>query len=443
MARSNSPRRLAWELLREVWEQGAYANLAWPALLGQSTLEGSDRGFATELAYGSLRHWGQWGRVIEQAGGRSEESLDQEVWWVLVLGVHQLLALGTPAHAAVNESVELAKHVGKKSATGLVNAVLRKVAARSHSEWMDVLTSGVGGEVAQEALRGAHPEWVARLLHAALEREGRGPELPSLLQAHNTPAPVTLAILQGMPREPRTPYSPLGEYLDSVPADEPRVKTGAARVQDEGSQLAALVATGLGLPKDAAVVDACAGPGGKTAVLGTHFSHITALEQHEHRAALVRHAVKNQDHPALVQTGDAIQYFQNHEAKADLVVLDAPCLGLGALRRRPEARWTKKEEDLVDLVQTQRKLLTAAVSGLRPGGYCVYITCSPVVAETTEQIAWICEHTPGLRAVPTAPILDAVSRVPVPNSSVGTAVQLWPDRHGTDAMFIQVLAVQT
>ena len=443
MAASNSPRRLAWELLREVWERGAYANLAWPALLRQATLEGSDRGFATELAYGSLRRWGQWGRVLERAGGRSKESLDQEVWWVLVLGVHQLLALGTPSHAAVNESVELAKQVGKTSARGLVNAVLRKVAARSHAEWMDVLTSGVGDEVAREALRGAHPEWVARLLHAALEREGRGSELPALLQAHNTPAPVTLAILDGRPHEPRTPYSPLGEYLDGVPANEPRVQTGAARVQDEGSQLAALVATGLGVPGDATVVDACAGPGGKTAVLGTFFSHITAVEQHEHRATLVRHAVKNQEYPAQVHTGDVIQYFQDHPSEADLVLLDAPCLGLGALRRRPEARWTKKDEDLAGLVQTQRTLLTAAVSGLRPGGHCVYITCSPVVAETTDQISWICERTPGLRAVPTAPILDAVARVPVPNSSVGTAVQLWPDRHGTDAMFIQVLTLQT
>lgn len=422
-----------------VWEEGAYANLAWPGLLGDSALEGSDRGFATELAYGSLRHWGQWGLVLEQAAGRKKESLDAEVWWVLVLGVHQLLALGTPAHAAVNESVELVKQVGKKSATGLVNAVLRKVAARSHEQWMDVLSQAVADPIAKEALRGAHPEWVATLLFDALEREGRGHELGSLLAAHNTPAPVTLAILDGSPSGNRTPFSPRGEYLDGVPGEDPRVREGTARVQDEGSQLAALVATGLGLPADATVVDACAGPGGKTALLGTYFSRVTALEQHEHRSALVRQAVAQQPHPAHVQTVNAVDYFRAHQAEADLVVLDAPCVGLGALRRRPEARWIKKESDLQDLVAAQRTLLAAAVSGVKTGGYCLYITCSPVVAETTEQIAWICGENPGLHAVPTAPILDSVARVPVPQTSVGTAVQLWPDRHGTDAMFMQVL----
>ncbi len=442
MAGSDSARRLAWELLRVVWQEGAYANLAWPTLLGESNLEGPDRGFATELAYGSLRHWGQWGRVLEQAGGRSEDSTDPEVWWVLVLGVHQLLALETPAHAAVNESVELCKKVGKKSATGLVNAVLRKVAAHSQSEWLEILASGVDDPVEKDAVRGAHPEWVARLLLESLEREGRGGDLAALLAAHNAPARVTLAVLDGEPEEPRTPFSPLGEYLDGVPGDDSRVRSGAARVQDEGSQLAALVATGLGLPHDAAVVDACAGPGGKTAVLGTYFSHVTALEQHEHRSALVRQAVRHQQHPAQVHTVDAVEYFQAHQAEADLVVLDAPCLGLGALRRRPEARWTKQQDDLTDLVRTQRELLAAAISGLRPGGYCVYITCSPVVAETTEQMAWICQEVPELKVVPTGPILDSIARVPVPDASVGSAVQLWPDRHGTDAMFIQVLQLQ-
>ena len=442
MAGSGSPRRLAWELLRAVWEEGAYANIAWPTLLGESNLAGPDRGFATELAYGSLRHWGQWNRVLEHAGGRREDTLDAEVWWVLVLGVHQLLALETPAHAAVNESAELCKQVSKKSATGLVNAVLRKVAAHSQSEWMDLLVSGVDDPVAKEALRGGHPEWVGRLLLQSLEREGRGEDLARLLAAHNTPAPVTLAVLDGAPGGERTPYSPLGEYLDGAPGEDSRVRKGTARVQDEGSQLAALVATGLGLAPDAAVVDACAGPGGKTAVLATYFSNVVALEQHEHRAGLVRQAVRNHERPAQVHTVDAVEYFHTHTAEADLVVLDAPCLGLGALRRRPEARWRKTPEDLAGLVQAQRKLLTAAVSGLRPGGYCLYITCSPVVAETTEQIEWICQQIPGLKTVPTAPILDAVARVPVPEAAVGSAVQLWPDRHGTDAMFIQVLQLQ-
>ena len=439
MGPSASSRRVAWELLRAVWQDGAYANIAWPTILGSSQLTGADRGFATELAYGSLRHYGQWSQVLERAGNRSQDRVDDEVWWVLVLGTHQLLSLQTPAHAAVNESVELCREVGKKSATGLVNAVLRKVAAHDLDQWRELLAAGVADPVAKEAVRGAHPEWIASLLHEALEREGCGGELPQLLSAHNTPARVTLAVINGEPGPTRTPFSPLGEYVDGAPGDDQRVRDGSARVQDEGSQLAALVASGLGLPADALVVDACAGPGGKTAVLSRHFSRVIALEQHEHRSELVRQATASAAHPVAVHTVDAREYFRAHPAQADLVVLDAPCLGLGALRRRPEARWIKTPGDLEDLVEAQRELLRAAVSGLQPGGFCLYITCSPVVAETTEQVAWICREVPQLRRLDTGPIVNQVARETVSDSALGSAVQLWPHRHGTDAMFIQVL----
>lgn len=443
VATKATARRAAWELVQAVWRDGAYANIAWPEILGRGQLSNADRAFATELAYGTLRKWGLWGQIVESAGGRRDDTLDPGVWWVLLLGTHQLLALQTPAHAAVNESVELAKETGFRSATGLVNAILRKVAARSEEQWVEVLSASTSDPLQRSALRGAHPVWVTSLLHDALERESAGAELDALLQAHNTPARVTLAVLRGDPDGETTPFSPLGSYVSGAPGDDPRVREGTARVQDEGSQLAALVAAeGFGVPADARVVDACAGPGGKTAVLATRFTGVVALEQHHHRAKLVRQAVAGVSQDVDVRQADALEYFADHPGEADLVLLDAPCLGLGALRRRPEARWTKSAADLEGLVQTQRGLLAAAVTGLRPGGVVVYVTCSPVVAETTEQVDWLLQHHREMEAIDTGPVLDAVARTPVPHSRVGTAVQLWPHRHGTDAMFIQALRRQ-
>lgn len=443
MASKATARGVAWELIQVVWRDGAYANIAWPELLGRAGLSTADRAFATELAYGTLRKWGLWGQIVEAAGGRAEKNLDPGVWWVLLLGTHQLLALNTPAHAAVNESVDLVKDRGFRSASGLVNAILRKVSARTEDQWVDVLSETTSDPLERSALRGAHPVWVASLLHDALEREGAGGELDALLAAHNTPARVTLALLQGEPDGDVTPYSPRGLYLSGAPGDDRRVREGVARVQDEGSQLAALVAAdGCGLPADARVVDACAGPGGKTAVLATRFSEVIALEQHAHRAELVRQAVTGVSETVTVLHADAVQYFSDHPGDADLVLVDAPCLGLGALRRRPEARWTKSADDLEALVHAQRDLLGAAVNGVRPGGVVVYVTCSPVVAETTEQVEWVLRHHPEMEAMNTGSVLDAVAKTPVPDSRVGSAVQLWPHRHGTDAMFIQALRRQ-
>ena len=219
VATKATARRAAWELVQAVWRDGAYANIAWPEILGRGPLSNADRAFATELAYGTLRKWGLWGQIVESAGERREDTLDPGVWWVLLLGTHQLLALQTPAHAAVNESVELAKETGFRSATGLVNAILRKVAARSEEQWVEVLSSSTSGPLERSALRGAHPVWVTSLLYDALERESAGAELDALLEAHNTPARVTLAVLRGVPDGETSPFSPLGSYVSGAPGD--------------------------------------------------------------------------------------------------------------------------------------------------------------------------------------------------------------------------------
>ena len=444
MARAvTGARATAWRLHQQVWAEGAYANITWPRLLREAKLSSQDISFATELAYGSMRRFGQWSAIIERASGRERSRIEPEVWWLLVLGTHQLLAMATPVHAAVNEMVALSKSLGFGRASGLVNAVLRRISERSLPQWLEVLTEGVSNTDEALGLRTAHPSWVVAALRNALEREGAQAQLEELLDSHNIPAQTHLTLLEGSPgiHDARTRFSPRGVVAAGKPGDDPRVVSGVARVQDEGSQLAALVAAAARpLSAHAGVVDACAGPGGKTALLASRINEpVVAVEQHPHRAQLVRDSVRALPAGQVnVVTADVVDYLRD-AGYQDLVLLDAPCSGLGALRRRPEARWTKQVADLDTLVALQRRLLGACLSSLAPGGVVVYVTCSPVPAETSEQVGWALDTYPQIEAVDTEPVLAGVAREPVPHCAVGSAVQLWPHRHGTDAMFIQIL----
>ena len=443
---NTSPRQAAWRLLRSVWREGSYANIVWPKILRESGLSESDRRYATELAYGTLRHTGTLVEMLRNASGKNPNSWQPEVSWVLQLGCYQLLYMRTASHAAVNETVSLARHVGFSRATGLVNAVLRKVSAKPLDEWLVALCQSSTSELECLAVAYAHPSWIVAELQQALAREGREAEIEALLGAHNTPARVTAALLPGLAspgaEEDLTPYSPLGVFLSGDPGDDERVRAARARIQDEGSQLAALVAAqGVPMRPGERILDACSGPGGKTAVLAAVAhqvgAHVSALEIAPHRAELVTQAISalSDSGTCDVQVGDATALTGEY----DRILLDAPCSGLGALRRRPEARWVKKAEDLEQLHQLQQRLLDSCLGALAPGGVLTYVTCSPVVSETTEAIMTALQRHPDVTALDTAPLLDRVSRRPIPDAAVGTAVQLWPHRHQTDAMFIQVL----
>ena len=454
MASSPSPRSIAWELCRRVFADGAYANLAWEDILGSSELSRDEKGFATHLAYGTLRHTGTIHAIIEKAAGRERSSIDQEVWWVLQLGAFQWLWMRTPAHAVVNESVKLCKKLGLHPASGLVNAVLRKITAQDLPAWLDAVTDGVTDHTAELALRHAHPEWIVDLLEQALadsDPAGSESELAALLESHNDPATPTLVVLPGLatktPTETPTPYSPYGVYAEAgSPGGDQRVREGRARVQDEGSQLAALVLTSA-LPIEApiSVADMCSGPGGKSAliqaVLSPSGSSLTAIEKAPHRADLVRQALApfaGHAPAPKVLSGDAGEVMAREGVVYDRVLVDAPCTGLGALRRRPESRWRKSPSDLEELVLLQRELLAAAVTHTAVGGIIVYVTCSPVVAETTEQMAWLAGEY-SVTMLDTPAIIDRISGRVMEGHRRGSAAQLWPHRHHTDAMFIQAI----
>ncbi len=442
-------RRVAYEVVRAVSESDAYANLLLPVKLERARLAGPDAALATELAYGTLRRRGYYDSVIEEAAGRPIAQLDAPILDVLRLAVHQLLSLRVAQHAAVDEAVSLAREVGSRSATGFVNGVLRTVARTSPEEWRSRVVGEARTEDDRLAAEHAHPLWIVRAFRAALAAEGREDELAELLEADNRAPRVSLVALPGLAEAGELPGGVPGAYspfaVTSEGGDPSRwaaVREGRARVQDEGSQLAAL-ALSRARPVGAGErwLDLCAGPGGKAALLAAEAlaggAVLVANEIVPARARLVRQALAAFENPPQVLVQDGREFGDRFAGQFDRILLDAPCTGLGALRRRPEARWRKQPKDVPELTALQVELVDSAAKALRPGGILAYVTCSPHLAETRVVVAHAIERC-GLSAIDAREALESVAATPL---GLGDALQaqLWPHRQGTDAMFIALL----
>ncbi|MEY4276369.1 MAG: hypothetical protein RIS26_832 [Actinomycetota bacterium] len=443
-------RRVAFEALKTVSERDAYLNLVLPKLLADADLELSDSGFATELSYGTARMQGFYDWVISLVTNREVDEIDPEALIVLRIGAHQLLTLETPAHAAIYETVELSKRVCKASVSGFVNAAMRRISEKSLSQWQARLDRENLSEEQKLSIKESHPLWVTRSIKLALSSEGAGDELADALVADNGSPKVHLVALPGKNAVDnnaltRGEASPIGFVLNSGdPAKVPGVSTGTMRVQDQGSQLAALT-----LSRNKPVrpgerwLDLCAGPGGKAALLAAEAAiagaTLTTNEVSEHRAKLVETAIRHSGFKVEQLTGDGRKL--RDKKGFDRIMLDAPCTGLGALRRRPESRWRKSAEGLKELSVLQRELMEAAWENLKPGGTLAYVTCSPHPTETTSQIEWF------LRSNPDAKLSDATASLLAINPKLNIkknrkTAQLWPHRNGTDAMFIALVEKQ-
>jgi len=436
--RLDQPREAAYDVLTAVRERQAYANLVLPGLLRDRRLTGRDAALATELAYGTLRAQGQLDVVLQACVDRPLGKVDPPVLDVLRLGTYQLLRTRIPTHAAVSATVDLARRVLTAGPAAFTNAVLRKVAVRDLAGWLVELAPA--DPVEAVALHTAHPRWIAQAFRDALR--GDLDEARMALQADDERPEVHL-VARTMDRQELAalsggtpgPYSAAAVRLPlgGAPGELKPVRDGRAAVQDEGSQLVALALAAVPLDgPDATWVDLCAGPGGKAALLqgeaDRRGARLVAVEAQPHRAALVaRSGVR------LTVTADA-RRLPLGDGSADRVLLDAPCSGLGALRRRPEARWRRQPSDLPALTALQGELLDAAARLLRPGGVLAYITCSPHLAETIVPVLDVLRRHPELEQLDARPLLPGV-----PDLGDGPAVQLWPHRHGTDAMHLAVL----
>jgi 16S rRNA (cytosine967-C5)-methyltransferase len=441
-------RHVAFDLLDRVQSDDAYANLLLPTLVSRAKLDSRDAAFVQELAFGTIRNWLLYEKIIEQASGRKIDDIEPAAQIVLVLGVHQLLDMRVPTHAAINESVNLAKAKSSKGSVGFVNAVLRKVSLQSRNEWLDAVLQGHSGNDAL-SIKYSHPVWIVQAFKAALVSRGIEHELENLLSSNNLSPRVSLVALPGFCRpedlsaeEHGSNPSPVGMEISGNPGSIEMVQKGFARVQDQGSQLVALALAEASIEtKDSSWLDLCAGPGGKAALLaalslssGTSF---VANEVSKHRAELVSKSLAPLGE-FEVTTSDGRE-FGDGEKRFSRILLDAPCTGLGALRRRPESRWRRTTDDLVDLVKLQRELISSAWNALEPGGVLAYVTCSPHLSETTAQVSWAQgRFKDQLVLVNANSILNRISPSLGLDDKLYTA-QLWPHTHGTDAMFLALM----
>lgn len=431
--RRDVARSTAFSVMRAINGGGAYANLELAKQ--RSSLSSADAAFVTELVSGTCRAMGSYDRVIVAASGRELRTLQPALVDLLRLGTHQLLGMRVPAHAAISTTVDLAALEVGERLVGVVNAILHKVALRDWPEWLATLSADEDN-LGKIALAHHHPRWIAEAFAEVLSID----ELIAVLAADNVPPRPTLVARPGLAdvaelgAEPAR-YSPFGAYADGDPTAIPAVVHGRAGVQDEGSQLVTL-ALARAEATDGPWLDLCAGPGGKTALLTglarLTDTHLLAAELHPHRAGLVAENVRAypRSQRPLVVTADGTRPAWRPDSFAK-VLADVPCTGLGALRRRPEARWRRSPSDLVELVELQKKLLDSALAAVRPGGVVAYVTCSPHPAETTEIVDNVRDR---VDVIPAADLLPEV-----PNAAMDDYVQLWPHRHGTDAMFLALL----
>lgn len=440
----DKPREVAFRVLQAVSNDDAYANLVLPRQLSDAGLSGRDAALATELAYGTLRASGTLDEVLRSCSTRGLSDIETGVLNLLRLGAYQLLRTRIPTHAAVATTVELCKATGNTRSSGFVNAVLRKVSVRDFDSWIDWIAREAS-PLGELALRHSHPGWIVAAFADALGENAD--EIEAALAADDArpethlvawPGRIDRDELASQAGGTAAPYSAYAVRLTEggEPGALGAVQDRLAGVQDEGSQLCAIALAGLPISgPDERWLDICAGPGGKAALLAglaeQRGARLTANELHPHRAELIAKACTGWD--VEVTVGDARHLVANQRGY-DRVLLDAPCTGLGALRRRPEARWRRTPADLKDLVPLQSDLLAAALRLVRPGGVVGYATCSPHPAEAREQIQQLVSSRTDVEVLDARPMFDGV-----PALDDSPLVQLWPHRHGTDAMFFAAL----
>ena len=425
---------LVYDLLKEVNRNQGYSNLLLPAALGASNFEQRDKGFATELLYGTLRMQGRHDYILAQVSDRPWSEVDSGIVDVMRMGVHQLFEMRVATHAAVSATVELARKVVGESKASFVNALLRKVSSKSLAEWLEPVRE-IKDDVERLSILYSHPAWIVSAYFDLLRDFD---QVEKALEINNIPATPTLVAWPGRSTQSElielggvaTRFSPYGATFQGSPGTLEPIRHRRAGVQDEGSQLVAQIFAAAVSTKQR-WLDLCAGPGGKAALLSSlaHESGVsfTANEVSEARSKLVVQVVGK----ARVWIGDG-RDISSHGETFDAILADVPCTGLGALRRRPEVRWRRTLQDLRELTQLQRELVDAAIGVLEVDGVFGYATCSPHLAETRIQVADTLKRHPELSVIS----VDSYLPQSLTDATDKGALALWTHRHNTDAMFL-------
>ncbi len=429
---TTSARRVAFDALLRV-EDGAFAHLVVPQMLRNRGLDARDRAFTTELVYGTVRARRTLDYLLTPVSARRLDDLDVPVRVALRLGAQQLVR-GVPPHAAVAETVSLVP----ARARGFANGVLRELARRGPP-----FALPDGDDVESIGVRTSHPDWIVRLL---IDAYGNDDAVATLELANVAPA-VTLRVnpLRATPESVSVELRAAGAevergtlYDDALVvrhsgdlAALAAVAEGRATPQDQASQH---VVAALDPQPGEVVLDVASAPGGKATAAAERMRArvcVIAADVHEGRVRTVARAAHRLRLGAAMRTVVADgRRLPVRDARVDRVLLDAPCSGLGVLRRRPDARWRVQPGDVHDLAVLQRELLRAAAHAVRPGGRLVYAVCTLSPEETTGVDTWTAEHLPGLHAL-AAP--------GAPWRAHGRGALLLPSDAGTDGMFVLAL----
>jgi 16S rRNA (cytosine967-C5)-methyltransferase len=397
-----------------------------------------DKGFVTELVYGTLRMQGRHDWILAQASDRPWEEVNPALVDVARLGAHQLFEMRVPTHAAVSATVELCRKVLGESKASFLNAILRKVSQKSLDEYVSEIEL-IKDDFERLSILYSHPQWI---ISAYLDQLGNLDEVRELLSANNLAPRPTLVSWPGLSTQDdlvdvgatATYFSPYGAIFDGSPASLDLIVQRKAGVQDEGSQLVAHIFSQVAEGQDA-WLDLCAGPGGKAALLSAVAKskniEFSANEISEVRAKLVRQVVQGAD----VTTIDARE-LSSLGRQYGAILADVPCTGLGALRRRPEVRWRRTVADLKSLVILQAEIIDSAIACLTPGGLLGYATCSPHLSETRIAVSEALKRHPNMELIDLTSFIHPELRTSAVDRG---SLTLWTHRHNTDAMFLSVL----
>jgi 16S rRNA (cytosine967-C5)-methyltransferase len=424
-------REAALDILTRV-EDGAFSHLALSGMLRR--LEPKDRGLTTELVYGTLTYQLRLDRMLARFSSRDKTA--PGLLRVLRLAAYQLMFLDKiPAHAILNDAVTQAKRIAGPKAGGFVNAVLRRLSAKPAEN----LPAGDSAEAL--SLRYSMPLWlVKRRL-----KQTSASDVEAWLTAENAPAPLTVRILtEALSMQEATRSFPEGAAEPGAlsptalrlhmpdPFAHEMFTAGRCVVQDEGSQAVVLAAD---VGRGARVLDLCAGFGGKTLFLAEQVGaagQVLSVDLSEKKLQSLQKEAQRLGLEARIQTraADAASLTAEEIGRFSCVLLDAPCSGLGTLRRHPELRWRRSLEDITRCAELQQRLLRAATSLLAPGGALLYSVCSPEPEEGEQQIAHFLRDNPGFAPSPiTTPSLQSAI-------TASGAVKTLPHRHNADAFFI-------
>jgi 16S rRNA (cytosine967-C5)-methyltransferase len=340
-----------------VFDEGAYADRAFAA--EAAGLDPRDRAFAQRIAYGAVQRVRTLDHALETIGGRPVEELDVPVRAALRLGAYELAFLhGVPPRASVNEAVEVVRATGAPRATGLVNAVLRKVAERIRP-LVEALSEGTAQEA---ALKHSYPDWIGETWW----REWGPGEALALMKAQNEPPETAVRVIG------------TGEARVVERIDPEELERGLVWPQSRGSQLAGLA---VGVQEGERVLDLCAAPGGKTTQLAGKAAEVVAVELHEGRARELEKNVRHLGFDNVTVVNADARELPAELTGFDRVLVDAPCSGLGVLAARPDLRWRAQP-----LRELQRELLRVAAERVKPGGTITYSVCTIAAAENEEVV---------------------------------------------------------